>query len=39
MLFMLLLLNIMMLLLKYYLSLRDEANLDHQGRNLWRTRV
>ena len=37
--FMLLLLNIMTLLLKYYLSLRDEANLEHQGRNLCRTGV
>jgi hypothetical protein len=38
-LFLFLLFNIMMLLLKYYLPLRDEENLEHQGRNLWRTHV
>jgi hypothetical protein len=38
-LFLLLLFNIMTLLLKYYLPLRDEENFKHQGRNLWRTRA
>jgi len=29
----------MTLLLKYCLPSTDEENLEHQGRNLWRTRV
>jgi hypothetical protein len=37
--FLLLMFNIMTLLLKYYLPSRDEDNLEHQGRNLLRTRV